>query len=137
MMVNYVRWIGNLLKCFILVYSVLIFVIDNIIVFNVIKEIVLYLRKKCIVYIGFSVCSIFGLVIMLCNFSFVRIKNQVSMIGVNSLLIIVVLCFWIINNKVRMIIERGIIQVFSCGVMIFRFLMVDIIEIVGVMMILL
>lgn len=136
-MVNYVRWIGNLLKCFILVYSVLIFVIDNIIVFNVIKEIVLYLRKKCIVYIGFSVCSIFGLVIMLCNFSFVRIKNQVSMIGVNSLLIIVVLCFWIINNKVRMIIERGIIQVFSCGVMIFRFLMVDIIEIVGVMMILL
>lgn len=74
-MVNYVRWIGNLLKCFILVYSVLIFVIDNIIVFNVIKEIVLYLRKKCIVYIGFSVCSIFGLVIMLCNFSFVRIKN--------------------------------------------------------------
>lgn len=59
------------------------------------------------------------------------------MIGLNSCFIMCVFCFWIKNRVISMISVRGSIYFCSVGVMIFMFLMVESIEMVGVMMVLL
>lgn len=93
--------------------------------------------KKCMVYIGFIVCSIFGCWIILQMFSVVRVLNQSIMIGLNRMLICVVLCFWIRNRLISMISVSGIVQCFRLLKVIFSFFIVDSIEIVGVIMLLL
>lgn len=109
----------------------------SIIVFNVKNVLVWLCVKNFMLYVGSSVQSIVGCCVMLSMFSVVIFMNYIVQIGLNIVLMCFVLCFCI-QYSVRIIfMVIGIMQCFRCGVVIFKFFIVDSIDMVGVIMLLL
>ncbi|MNR37379.1 hypothetical protein D3C85_1553890 [compost metagenome] len=73
------------------------------------KEVSRYSMKKRKAQSGLSAPSTSGLWTMLLRPSAARVRNQISMMGANSLPTVAVPCFWMANSRVSTSTESGTI----------------------------